>query len=128
MAGRPITKHDLIFSSSRFIPAEWRPHIWVRVLPALENIIYGANLSNMLSAHKHPILDVLAWLPYGIFHFAFPFVCAGVIFLFAAPGTLRVYSRTFGYMNLIGVLIQLFFPCAPPCEPSQPCRFPFACD
>lgn len=87
------------------------------MLPALENIIYGANLSNMLSAHKHAVLDVLAWLPYGIFHFAFPVVCAGVMFLFAAPGTLRVYARTFGYMNLIGVLIQLFFPCAPPCEP-----------
>lgn len=91
-----------------------RPHIWVRVLPALENIIYGANLSNIISAHKHPILDVLAWLPYGIIHFGAPFVCAGVIFLFAAPGTLRVYSRSFGYMNLIGVLIQLCFPCAPP--------------
>jgi hypothetical protein len=104
------------FFSLRFIPAEMRPHIWVRVLPALENIIYGANLSNIISAHKHPILDVLAWLPYGIIHFGAPFVCAGVIFLFAAPGTLRVYSRSFGYMNLIGVLIQLCFPCAPPCK------------
>ncbi|KAI5855426.1 hypothetical protein BZA05DRAFT_239646 [Tricharina praecox] len=110
----PIASWLVLFYSCSFIPAEWRPHIWVRVLPALENIIYGANLSNILSAHKHPILDVLAWLPYGIFHFAFPFVCAGVMFLFAAPGTLRVYARTFGYMNLIGVIIQLCFPCAPP--------------
>jgi membrane-associated phospholipid phosphatase len=83
-------------------------------LPALENIIYGANLSNMLSAHKHWVLDVLAWLPYGILHFGAPFVCAAAIFLFAAPGTLRVYSSSFGYMNLIGVMIQLCFPCAPP--------------
>lgn len=110
----PIASYLVLFYSCRFIPAEWRPHIWVRVLPALENIIYGANLSNMLSAHKHAVLDVLAWIPYGILHFVGPFICAAVMFLFAAPGTLRVYSRSFGYMNLAGVLIQLCFPCAPP--------------
>ncbi|KAI5806127.1 hypothetical protein EDC01DRAFT_609684 [Geopyxis carbonaria] len=110
----PIASWLVLYYGCRFIPAEWRPHIWVRVLPALENIVYGANLSNILSAHKHPILDVLAWLPYGIIHFAGPFICAAVIFLFAAPGTLRVYARSFGYMNLIGVLIQLCFPCSPP--------------
>ncbi|KAI5817534.1 hypothetical protein BZA77DRAFT_309821 [Pyronema omphalodes] len=110
----PIASWLVLFWTCRFIPAEWRPHIWVRVLPALENIIYGANLSNMLSAHKHWVLDVLAWLPYGILHFGAPFICAAAIFLFAAPGTLRVYSSSFGYMNLIGVMIQLCFPCAPP--------------
>lgn len=73
-------------------------------------------MSNLLSAHKHAVLDVLAWLPYGILHFAGPFIVAAVIFLFAAPGTLRVYARSFGYMNLIGVMIQLCFPCAPPCK------------
>ena len=42
------------------------------------------------------------------------------MFLFAAPGTLLVYARSFGYMNLIGVIIQLCFPCAPPCKTRLP--------
>jgi hypothetical protein len=101
-------------NKTSFIPGEYRPPIWVRVLPALENIFYGANLSNILSAHKHVLLDVLAWLPYGIIHFGAPFICSAIMFLFAAPGTLPAFSRSFGYMNLIGVLIQMLFPCSPP--------------
>ena len=98
----------------RFIPAEYRPHIWVKVLPALENIFYGANLSNILSAHQHTALDVLAWLPYGILHFGGPVVWAIVMFFFAAPGTVPVYARTFGFLNIAGVAVQLIFPCSPP--------------
>ncbi|QSZ31145.1 hypothetical protein DSL72_000708 [Monilinia vaccinii-corymbosi] len=97
-----------------FIPAEYRPHIWVKVLPALENIFYGANISNILSAHQHVALDVLAWLPYGILHFGGPFVWAALMFLFGPPGTVPVFARTFGYLNIIGVAIQLIFPCSPP--------------
>ncbi|KID62488.1 aureobasidin resistance protein Aur1, partial [Metarhizium hybridum] len=91
-----------------------RPHIWVRVLPALENVLYGANLSNILSAHKHAILDILAWLPYGIIHFGAPAVCSLLMFIFAAPGTTPVFARTFGWMSILGVTIQLMFPCTPP--------------
>lgn len=101
-------------STNSFIPAEYRPHIWVKVLPALENIFYGANLSNILSAHQYVVLDVLAWIPYGLLHFGGPVVWAGIMFLFAAPGTVPVYARTFGYLNIVGVVIQLTFPCSPP--------------
>ncbi len=104
----------LINFSYRFIPSEWRPPIWVRVLPALENIFYGANLSNILSAHTSTFLSVLAWLPYGIIHFGAPAVCSIVMFVFAAPGTTPVFARSYGWMNLIGVAIQLTFPCSPP--------------
>ena len=98
----------------RFIPPEYRPHIWVKVLPALENIFYGANLSNILSAHKYVVLDVLAWIPYGLLHFGGPFFWAGLMFIFGPPGTVPVFARTFGYLNIIGVAIQLIFPCSPP--------------
>jgi inositol phosphorylceramide synthase catalytic subunit len=98
----------------RFIPGEYRPPIWVRVLPALENIFYGANLSNILSAHKNVALDILAWLPYGIIHFGGPVVCALFIFFFAPPTTVPVFARSFGYVNLVGVMIQILFPCSPP--------------
>ncbi|GAB0134650.1 hypothetical protein EsDP_00003012 [Epichloe bromicola] len=107
------------FFCSRFIPYDYRPHIWVRVLPALENVLYGANLSNILSAHKHAILDILAWLPYGIIHFGAPAVCSLLMFIFAAPGTASVFSRTFGWMSILGVTIQLVFPCTPPWYEDQ---------
>lgn len=110
----PILTWLVFFFNARFIPAEYRPHIWVKVLPALENIFYGANLSNVLSAHKHVVLDVLAWLPYGLLHFGGPVVWAALMFLFGPPGTVPVYARTFGFLNITGVIIQLLFPCSPP--------------
>ena len=79
-----LENHMLTLDS--FIPAEYRPHIWVKVLPALENIFYGANLSNILSAHQHAVLDVMAWLQYGILHFGGPFIWAALMFLFGPPG------------------------------------------
>lgn len=90
--------------------------------------MYGANLSNMLSANKNAFLDILAWVPYGIMHFAGPIITATVLFIFGAPGTVSVFSHSFGYMNLIGVAIQLMFPCAPPCKFACYCLMhaPFA--
>lgn len=99
---------------SSFIDYNYRPHIWVRVLPALENVLYGANLSDILSAHQHPILDILAWLPYGIMHYGAPAVCSMMLFIFGAPGTVNVFARCFGWMSILAVTIQLVFPCTPP--------------
>lgn len=86
----------------------------MRVLPALENILYGSNLSNVLSAHKHVVLDVLAVIPYGALHYASPVLVSGAMFIWGPPGTLAVWARTFGYMNITAVLIQMIFPCSPP--------------
>ncbi|KAK8087794.1 hypothetical protein PG997_002755 [Apiospora hydei] len=85
-----------------------------RVLPALENVLYGANLSNILSAHTHPVLDLFAWIPYGIGHFANPLICSILIFLFAAPKTLPVFAKSFGWLSIFGVTMALVFPCTPP--------------
>ncbi|KAI3541061.1 PAP2 superfamily protein [Colletotrichum filicis] len=112
--GLSIWAYLIYFFCSRFIDAKYRPHIWVRVLPALENVLYGANLSNILSAHTHPVLDILAWIPYGLGHFGAPFICAGFLFLFAAPKTLPIFAKCFGWLNVLGVTIQLVFPCTPP--------------
>lgn len=106
--------HELLTNHPSFIPVEYRPHIWVKVLPALENVLYGANLSNILSAHTHPVLDLLAWLPYGLGHFGAPLVCSIFLFFFAAPGTTPIFARCFGYLALVGVTTQLVFPCTPP--------------
>ncbi|KAF2769515.1 PAP2-domain-containing protein, partial [Teratosphaeria nubilosa] len=110
----PIASYLLLFYSCQFIPAEWRPRIWTRILPAMENILYGANLSNILSAHKATVLDVLAWLPYGICHYGSPFVCILLMFIFGPPGTAPVFAKAFGYMNICGVMLQIFFPCSAP--------------
>lgn len=86
----------------------------MHLLPTLENIIYGANISNILAAYKTSPLDILAWLPYGIFHYGGPAVCSMIFFVFGPPGTTATFARAFGYMNLIGVFIQVTFPCSPP--------------
>lgn len=110
----PIAAWLILFYACQFVSSEYRPGIWVRVLPALENILYGANLSNILSAHKSTALDVLAWLPYGIFHYGAPFVVGIILFVFGPPGTVPAFGRAFGYANMTGVMIQLCFPCSAP--------------
>uniref|UniRef100_A0A0L0NZR7 Phosphatidic acid phosphatase type 2/haloperoxidase domain-containing protein n=1 Tax=Candidozyma auris TaxID=498019 RepID=A0A0L0NZR7_CANAR len=110
----PILAWLALFFSASKIPHEWKPAISVKFLPAMETILYGDNLSNVLAEINHPILDVLAWLPYGIIHFASPFFVALFVFLFAPPTSLRSFGFAFGYMNLFGVLFQLSFPAAPP--------------
>lgn len=36
------------------------------------------------------------------------------MFVFGPPGIVPIFARTFGYMNVAGVLIQFLFPCSPP--------------
>ncbi|KAF9163790.1 Aureobasidin resistance protein Aur1 [Actinomortierella ambigua] len=110
----PIAAYLVLFYTCRFIPASWRPHIFTSVLPALENILYGGNVSELLAAETSPTKDILAWIPYGVGHFVLPFVTAFNVYWFAPKGTLPVYARTFGYMSIAGVMTQLVFPCAPP--------------
>ncbi|RYP89546.1 hypothetical protein DL770_004319 [Monosporascus sp. CRB-9-2] len=97
-----------------FVPYDVRPLVSVKVLPALEDILYGADLSNIISEYTNPILDLLAWFPYGIGHFGLPAVCSALMFLFAAPGTTPYFARSFGWMSILGVAMQLVFPCTPP--------------
>ncbi|GAC76566.1 hypothetical protein PANT_22d00092 [Moesziomyces antarcticus T-34] len=110
----PIFAWLILFYSCKFIPAPLRPHIWVSVLPTLETIWYGANISDILTQFGHPILDILAWIPYGIVHFAAPFFVAAFLFVFAPPTAVKVFAQAFGFMMLTGVIIQILFPCAPP--------------
>ncbi|KIJ40976.1 hypothetical protein M422DRAFT_230037 [Sphaerobolus stellatus SS14] len=110
----PIFAWLLTFYTSRFIPVEYRPHIWVSVLPTLESVLYGANISDVLTRFTHPLLDIVAWIPYGIMHFIGPFLVSIFMWLFAPKGSLKFWATVFGYMNLTGVWCQIIFPCAPP--------------
>ncbi|KAH9927622.1 PAP2-domain-containing protein [Fomitopsis serialis] len=110
----PIFAWLLTFYTSRFIPVSWRPTISVVLLPTLESVLYGANISDLLTRFTHQFLDILAWLPYGLIHFIFPFVVAAFLWLFRTKEALHLWGRVFGYMNLIGVTMQILMPCAPP--------------
>ncbi|THH00061.1 hypothetical protein EW145_g7142, partial [Phellinidium pouzarii] len=110
----PILSWIMTFFSSRFIPVAYRPPISVSLLPTLESVLYGANISDILTRFTHPILDIFAWLPYGVLHFILPFVVAIFLWLFRPKEALHYFARAFGYMNLIGVLTQIIIPCAAP--------------
>jgi len=110
----PIFAWLITYYSSRFIPTPWRPSISVSLLPTLESVLYGANISDILTRFTHPILDIIAWLPYGVGHFVFPFFVAAFLWLFRAKQSLHLWARVFGYLNLFGVFIQIFFPCSAP--------------
>jgi len=110
----PIFAWLAFFFTSNGIPSIYRPPISVKVLPAIETILYGDNLSQLLATSTSSFLDIMAWLPYGIIHFALPFIVAAIIFLWGPPTALRSFAFAFGYMNLIGVVIQIIFPAAPP--------------
>ncbi|EGN97408.1 hypothetical protein SERLA73DRAFT_169749, partial [Serpula lacrymans var. lacrymans S7.3] len=110
----PIFAWVLSFYSNRFIPSPYRPSVHVALLPTLESVLYGANVSDILTRFTHPLLDIIAWIPYGVLHYTLPFVVAFFIWLFRYPLVLRTWAKTFGYMNLIGVLTQIILPCAAP--------------
>lgn len=78
----PIFSWLLLYFTSKWSIGFLRPHIWVDVLPTLESVLYGANISDILTRYTNPTLDILAWLPYGVMHFSFPFVTAALIWIF----------------------------------------------
>ncbi|KAG6897404.1 hypothetical protein C0992_001911 [Termitomyces sp. T32_za158] len=110
----PVFMWLITYYSSRFIPTPWRPDISVSLLPTLESVLYGANISDILTRFTHPILDILAWLPYGVGHFSIPFFVAAFLWLFRSKESLHLWARTFGYLNFTGVIIQILFPCSAP--------------
>ena len=111
----PVFAWLITFFSARFIPATSRPSIHVNLLPALESVFYGANISDLQTRFTHPVLDILAWLPYGVLHFVLPFVVAALLWIFGPRGSVQYWGRAFGLMNLIGVVTQIVLPCAAPC-------------
>ena len=127
LPGTPILVWLLVFFSARFIPTDFRPTINVTILPTLESVWYGANISNLVTSHRHWVLDLAGWLPYGVVHYVVPFVIAAIAWVYApikGPpsrnghkplSALQFWGLAFGTMNIIGVIVQILFPCAPPC-------------
>ncbi len=112
----PIFSWLLFFFSGRYIPSSYRPSIHVILLPALESIFFGANISDILTRFTHPFLDIPAWLSYGLGHFLIPFGVAIGVWVGGPRGSVGFFAKAFGWMNLSGVMIQMLVPCAAPCE------------
>ncbi|KAJ7262665.1 PAP2-domain-containing protein [Mycena haematopus] len=110
----PVFGWLFIYFCSRYIPKPMRPPIKVSLLPTVESVLYGANISDILTRFTHPVLDILAWLPYGFGHFTVPFLVAASVWLFRSKEVLHLWARIFGYLNWSGVFIQIIFPCAAP--------------
>jgi len=109
----PVFSWVIMFYSNQFLSADYRPAVHVVLLPTLESVLYGANISDILTRFTHPILDIIAWLPYGVIHYTFPLILAAFLWLFRPPA-LRVFAQAFGYQNCIGVFTQIVLPCAAP--------------
>jgi hypothetical protein len=112
----PVLTWVILFFSARYIPTNARPAIHVNLLPALESVMYGANISDLQTRYTHPLLDVLAWLPYGVLHFMLPVVVALLLWIFGPRGSAQYWGKAFGFMNLFGVITQILLPCAAPCK------------
>ncbi|KAF9530708.1 hypothetical protein CPB83DRAFT_155112 [Crepidotus variabilis] len=110
----PVFSWSLTYFSNQYIPDTHRPPVFISLLPTLETVLYGTNISDILTRYTHPFLDILAWIPYGVIHFILPFLIAFFLFLFRARGALRMCATTFGYLNLISVVIQLGIPTSAP--------------
>jgi hypothetical protein len=70
-------------------------------LPTLESVLFGANISDLLTRYTHPVLDVIAWLPYGVGHFTVPFPVAIFLWLFRPKQVLHLWGHAFGWMNFV---------------------------
>ncbi|OCF31925.1 inositolphosphorylceramide synthase [Kwoniella heveanensis BCC8398] len=110
----PIFAWLITFFCARYIPSGRRPTIHVALLPALESVLYGANISDLQTRYTNALLDVVAWLPYGVLHFSVPFVVALILWTLGPRGGVQFWGLAFGWMNLLGVVCQLVFPCAAP--------------
>lgn len=58
--------------------------------------------------------DVVLWFSYVIGHFCVPLFTAIWLYVFHAPGALKLFSFALGSQNIAGVLTHLAFPNAPP--------------
>ena len=56
----------------------------------------------------------IAWLPYGIGHFTIPFVVATLLWLLCTKQALHFWARSFGNMNMVGVIIKILLLCSAP--------------
>ncbi|KAG8215775.1 hypothetical protein J3R82DRAFT_7678 [Butyriboletus roseoflavus] len=112
----PVFAWFLAFYTNRFIPSDLRPAVHVVLLPTLESVLYGANISDILTRSypphpRHQSRGSPTALSTTPTHSSSPSSFGSSVLHFA----LKTWAKAFGYMSLTAVLIQILIPCAAPC-------------
>ncbi|SGZ48184.1 CIC11C00000005133 [Sungouiella intermedia] len=97
-------------------PSGYRPYnCWVWVPPALlASSWWLLNFDHWMSQPITVPKDMVSWFSYVIGHFCVPLFTAIWLYVFHAPGALRLFSFALGAQNIAGVITHLLFPNAPP--------------
>lgn len=84
------------------------------ILDEIERTVFFCHPHKLLSQFANPLFDILAAIPY-LVHFPLPFIFA--FYLLITPRKQIFIYQYFwfaGWVNLIAVIFQIFFPTAPP--------------
>ncbi|KAJ8327084.1 hypothetical protein QVD99_005049 [Batrachochytrium dendrobatidis] len=73
-----------------------------------------ATLYQIASISPNTAFDLLLILPYGLLHYLSPFVFIVWLYFYGPTGSISLFAKAFGWQNVVGVVIQLIFPCAAP--------------
>lgn len=108
-----------------YVPDDSKPTINIDFLPKVDYVLTFGHNSFIYRSFRYtsPLVALLASIPY-LFHFGIIVVFGVVVFIDIYQKSdrcktlvrwrLSLYLWTFGMVNLLGVLIQLCFPTAPP--------------
>lgn len=72
------------------------------------------NVDHWLATPLSTARDAVSWFSYVLGHFCVPLFTGIWLYVFHAPGALRLFSFALGAQNIAGVLTHLVFPNAPP--------------
>lgn len=94
----------------------YRPYnCWLWAPPALLALSWVIlNVDHFFATPLSTAKDIVSWFSYVIGHFCVPLFTAIWLYVFHAPGALRLFSIALGAQNIAGVLTHLVFPNAPP--------------
>eukprot|EP00736_Rhodelphis_marinus_P006996 Rmarinus@m.4151 len=107
----PVILWWLLFNFSAYTPVEARPDIDVRTLPHIES--WYSFPHRFFSSHHHPVLDVLAVIPYTI-HCILPTLFTIYLIVYYERRDVLSYIYAFGLMSFAAVLTEYLLPTAPP--------------
>lgn len=72
------------------------------------------NIAHYFRVEVYTAKDLFAWASYVLGHFFVPLFTAIWLYVFHAPGALKLFSFGLGMQNIAGVLTHLLLPTAPP--------------
>lgn len=88
---------------------------WKWAVPALVAASWPIlNLDHWVATPLSTPKDIVSWFSYVIGHFCVPLFTAIWLYVFHAPGALKLFGMALGSQNIAGVVTHLLFPNAPP--------------